>query len=275
MREKIKTLVESSKFQNFIITVIIFNAITLGLETSKPLMQSDYGIVIKLLDKTALTIFVIEIALKLFAYNLRFFKSAWNIFDFLIVGIAIIPAAGQFSVLRALRILRVLRLISSVKSMRSVVESLFKAIPGISSVMLIIGLLFYIFAVIGTKLFGGEFPEWFGTLGATMYSLFQIMTLESWSMGIVRPVMEIFPEAWIFFTSYILLTTFTMVNLFIAVIVNAMHTETDTSGADREAMAKRILKGQKTLNNKTDQKFVELNEKIDKLEKLLKKNKAK
>lgn len=269
MREKIKTLVESRKFQHFIIIIIIMNAVTLGLETSKSIMNSA-GHVIILLDKIALGIFIVEIILKLIARGLNFFKSAWNIFDFIIIGIAVTPSSGAFSVLRALRILRVLRLISSVQSMRSVVESLFRAIPGISSVILIIGLLFYIFAVIGTKIFGADFPEWFGDLGATMFTLFQIMTLESWSMGVVRPIMELYPQSWIYFTSYILLTTFTMVNLFIAVIVNAMHTETDTSTDDRKEMIKRITKGQMKLNKAREEDFNELSAKLDNLEKLIK-----
>jgi voltage-gated sodium channel len=264
MREKIKTLVESKKFNNFIVFIIIFNAITLGLETSKSIV-ADYGEILKALDRAVVGIFVIEIVMKLIVYRFKFFKSAWNILDLAIVGVAIIPSAGQFSVLRALRILRVLRLISSIKSMRSVVESLFKAIPGISSVILIIGILFYIFAVIGTKLFGADFPIWFGDLGKTLFTLFQIMTLESWSMGIVRPIMDLYPSSWIYFASYILLTTFTMVNLFIAVIVNSMQNETDTSDEDREKMTKIIVTNQKKLNKQTDEKFAELNKKLDEL----------
>ena len=128
-----------------------------------------------------------------------------------------------------------------VPTMRKVIEGLMRAIPGIASVAAIMMLFFYVFAVVGTHLYSATFPEWFGSLGATMYSLFQIMTLESWSMGIVRPVMEKHPEAWAFFVTYILVTTFTMLNLFIAIIVNAMHIDEEESArADRQALREAI-----------------------------------
>ena len=138
--------------------------------------------------------------------------------------IALVPASGQFSVLRALRILRALRLISGVPRMRKVVEALLRAVPGIGAVAALLLLVFYVFAVIATKLFGGDFPQWFGTIGESMYSLFQIMTLESWSMGIVRPVMQLFPFAWAFFVPFIIVSSFTVLNLFIAIIVDSMQT---------------------------------------------------
>jgi len=142
-----------------------------------------------------------------------------------VVAIALAPATEAFDVLRALRVLRVLRLISAVPRMRRVVGALLGAIPGIGAIVALLGLVFYVAAVMATKLFGASFPEWFGTLGRSLYSLFQIMTLESWSMGIVRPVMAVYPYAWAFFVPFILIATFTVLNLFIAVVVNAMHSE--------------------------------------------------
>ena len=142
----------------------------------------------------------------------------------MIVTIALVPASEQFSVLRALRILRALRLISGVPRMRRVVEALLRAVPGIGAVAALLLLVFYVFSVIATKLFGGAFPHWFGTIGESMYSLFQIMTLESWSMGIVRPVMQQFPFAWAFFVPFIIVSSFTVLNLFIAIIVDSMQT---------------------------------------------------
>jgi len=126
--------------------------------------------------------------------------------------------------------------------MRSVIGALFHALPGMGSIVAVLALIFYIASVMATKLFGAAFPDWFGSIGASMYSLFQVMTLESWSMGIVRPVMEAFPYAWIFFVSYILISTFTMLNLFIAVVVNAMQAEharevEAAQGQDASAMA--------------------------------------
>ena len=224
MVDRLKGFIESGAFQNFIIGVIIVNAVTLGLETSATAMNLA-GPVLIVLDRIALSIFIIEIVLKLVVYRLRFFRDAWNIFDFLVVGVTLMPAGEGLSVLRSLRILRVLRLISVVPSLRKVVHALLRAIPGMGSVVALLSLVFYVAAVMATKLFGASFPDWFGSIGASFYTLFQVMTLESWSMGIVRPVMEVYPYAWLFFIIFILLTTFAVLNLFIAIIVDAMAQE--------------------------------------------------
>ena len=194
-----------------------------------------FGFWLLALDHFILSVFVVEISAKLYAYRWRFFHDPWNVFDFLIVAIALIPASGPMAVLRALRILRVLRLISMVPRLRFVVESLLQAIPGIASIAALLVLLYYVFAVMATGLFGGAHPAWFGTLGKSMYTLFQIMTLESWSMGIARPVMETHPYAWLFFIPFILVATFTMLNLFIAIIVNTMQTMHDSTHMQEQA----------------------------------------
>ena len=234
MNEKIQAFVESTQVQRFIIILIVINAIILGMETSKPLMQA-YGFWFSLINGLILKVFVLELSLRLYVHRLRFFTQPWSIFDTAVVLVALIPGSQAFAALRALRVLRVLRLLSMVPTMRKVIEGLLAAIPGIASVASIMLLFFYVFAVVGTHLYSENFPQWFGTLGETMYTLFQVMTLESWSMGIVRPVMEQHPSAWAFFVIYILVTTFTMLNLFIAIIVNAMH-----SGEDELAMAARL-----------------------------------
>ena len=230
MIEKIRALIESSRFQNAIMVVIVLNAIIIGMETSSGLM-ARYGEILVALDRIAIVIFIVEIALKLIVYRISFFKNGWNIFDFVIVGAALLPTGGSLSVLRALRILRALRLISAMPKMRKVVQGLFAAIPSMGTVIVLLGLVFYIAAVMATKMFGSEFPQWFGTIGASLYSLFQIMTLESWSMGIVRPIMEVYSWAWLFFVPFVLVTSFVVLNLFIAIIVNAMHEETDEEQA--------------------------------------------
>jgi voltage-gated sodium channel len=234
MKEKIQTFVESTRVQTFIIVLIVINAVILGMETSRPLMQA-YGSWLTLANGLILYVFVIELLLRLYVHRLRFFTQPWSLFDAAVVSVALIPGSQAFAALRALRVLRVLRLLSMVPTMRKVIEGLLSAIPGIASVASIMLLFFYVFAVVGTHLYSENFPQWFGTLGNTMYTLFQIMTLESWSMGIVRPVMEQHPSAWAFFVVYILVTTFTMLNLFIAIIVNAMH-----SGEDKLANEARI-----------------------------------
>ena len=215
----------------FITTVIIFNAITLGLETSSSITAAAGG-VLRAIDQAVLAIFVIEMVLKLIAFDWRYFKNGWNVFDFTIVMIALLPASGALSVLRSLRILRVLRLVAIIPAMRKVVQALLAAIPGVTSVIALLLLVYYVFSVMATKLFGGSFPQWFGSLGDSMYTLFQIMTLESWSMGIVRPVMEQYPAAWALFVPFILLTTFAVINLFIAVIVNAMQEQHEADAGD-------------------------------------------
>jgi voltage-gated sodium channel len=222
LRQKTADFLERRLFGNFIIAVILFNAVLLGLETSATVMAAA-GPVILTLDKICLGIFVAELAAKFFAYRFAFFRSGWNIFDFLIVAISLAPGAQTFTVLRALRILRLLRVISVSPSLRRVVEGFVRALPGMGSVFLLMGMLFYIGAVMATKLFSASFPEWFGDLGNSAYTLFQIMTLESWSMGIVRPVMEAYPYAWAFFVPFIMVTTFAVVNLLVGLIVNSMQ----------------------------------------------------
>ncbi|WP_410216453.1 ion transporter [Paracoccus sp. (in: a-proteobacteria)] len=234
LRDRADAIVHSPKAQWFITAIILFNALILGLETSRMVMAT-IGPLILFLDALCLSIFVIEIALKLYARGGRFFRDGWNIFDLAVVGIALMPATQGLSVLRALRILRLLRIVSVTPRLRRVVEGFLSALPGMASVFLLMGIIFYIFAVMATKLFAGAFPEWFGDLGNSAYSLFQIMTLESWSMGIVRPVMEVFPQAWLFFVPFILVTTFAVMNLVVGLIVNSMqeaHQEEETAATE-------------------------------------------
>lgn len=222
VRVTLRRLTDSPRFQNAIIVLIAFNAVTLGLETSDAVMARAGGLLVAV-DRVLLAIFAFEILARIIAHGAGFFRDPWSIFDFVVVGVAVVPATENFSVLRALRVLRVLRLASVVPRMRRVVEALLSALPGLGSVVAILGLIFYVAGVMATHIFGDQFPQWFGTLGRSVYSLFQIMTLESWSMGIVRPVMEVYPYAWAFFVTFILISTFTMLNLFIAVVVNAMQ----------------------------------------------------
>jgi voltage-gated sodium channel len=233
-RTRLARWLETPMLVNGVMAVIIFNAVILGMETSEPIM-SRFGGLIVALDKLCLAIFVVEIGLKLIAHGSRYFKNGWNLFDFVIVGVALVPAAQSLSVLRALRILRVLRVISAAPRLRRVVEGFVLALPGMRSVFLLMAIIFYIGAVIATKLFAASFPEWFGTLGLSGYTLFQIMTLESWSMGIVRPVMEAYPYAWTFFVPFIMVTTFAVVNLLVGLIVNSMqdaHSQEDGERTD-------------------------------------------
>lgn len=223
-RQRLMVWLETPLIQRSLIALILVNAVILGLETSPSAMRA-WGPWFTTVDQAILAVFVVEIALRLAAHRLAFFRDPWSVFDFIVVAIALIPASGPLAVLRALRVLRVLRIITLVPSMKRVVGGLLSALPGLGSVSAIIGIIFYVAAVIATKLFGAAFPQWFGTLGDSAFTLFQVMTLEGWAMDIVRPVMEVFPLAWIFFLLFILSSTFTLLNLFIAVIVNAIQQE--------------------------------------------------
>ena len=234
LRGRLAAIAEDSRFQRTIIVLIVVNAVTLGLETSPAIMASA-GPALVMLDHAMLTVFVIELAIRIGAYGRSFFRDPWSLFDFIVVGLALAPTTENFSVLRALRVLRVLRLITAVPQMRRVIGGLLSALPGLGAVVAVLALMFYVAGVMATQIFGDVFPDWFGTLPKSLYSLFQIMTLESWSMGIVRPVMDVYPYAWAFFVPFILIATFTMLNLFIAVVVNAMQSYHEMEAEHSEA----------------------------------------
>jgi voltage-gated sodium channel len=221
-RQRLRAWLDEPRIRNAILSVIIFNAITLGLSTSHTVMGA-MGPVINMLDRIALAIFIVELTLKFYANGLAFFRSGWNIFDFVVVSLGLLPQTGALRALRALRVIRSLRILSVVPQMRAVVQALFEALPGMGAVMVMLGIVYYVFGVMATLMFGEKFDEWFGTLGRSCYSLFQIMTLESWSMGIVRPVMREYPYAWSFFVPFIIITSFSVLNLFIGILVNTMQ----------------------------------------------------
>nr|6SX5_A Chain A, Ion transport protein [Magnetococcus marinus MC-1]6SX7_A Chain A, Ion transport protein [Magnetococcus marinus MC-1]6SXC_A Chain A, Ion transport protein [Magnetococcus marinus MC-1]6SXE_A Chain A, Ion transport protein [Magnetococcus marinus MC-1]6SXF_A Chain A, Ion transport protein [Magnetococcus marinus MC-1]6SXF_B Chain B, Ion transport protein [Magnetococcus marinus MC-1]6YZ0_A Chain A, Ion transport protein [Magnetococcus marinus MC-1]6Z8C_A Chain A, Ion transport protein len=246
MSRKIRDLIESKRFQNVITAIIVLNGAVLGLLTDTTLSASSQNL-LERVDQLCLTIFIVEISLKIYAYGVRgFFRSGWNLFDFVIVAIALMPAQGSLSVLRTFRIFRVMRLVSVIPTMRRVVQGMLLALPGVGSVAALLTVVFYIAAVMATNLYGATFPEWFGDLSKSLYTLFQVMTLESWSMGIVRPVMNVHPNAWVFFIPFIMLTTLTVLNLFIGIIVDAMaitkeQEEEAKTGHHQEPISQTLL----------------------------------
>lgn len=221
-RRRLARFVESQPVQLTITILIVLNAAILGLETDREIFAA-YGGLLVTLDHICLAAFVVELLLKLLAYRGLFWKSGWNWFDFIVVAIALVPGIGPWAVLRSLRVLRVLRLFTVVPQLRRVVAAALHAIPGLASVLVVMAVFFYTAAVLATTLFGGTHPDWFGSIGKSLYTLFQVMTLESWSMGIVRPVMEAHPMAWAFFVPFIVIATFTILNLFIGIIVSTMQ----------------------------------------------------
>jgi voltage-gated sodium channel len=221
-RVKIARRVEAPLVQRIIVVLILVNAVVLGLETS-PEMMARMGGALVAVDRFCLLVFLAELLIKLVVYRSRFWRSGWNIFDFLVVAVAIVPGAGPWAVLRSLRVLRVLRLLTVIPSLRKVVAAFLHSIPGLAGVVAVMSIFFYTAGVLATRLFGEQYPDWFGSLPASLYTLFQVMTLESWSMGIVRPVMETHPFAWAFFVPFIVIATFTILNLFIGIIVSTMQ----------------------------------------------------
>jgi voltage-gated sodium channel len=231
----LRSIVSDPRTERFIMALIIFNAVTLGMETSQTVM-TRWGPLLHIVDRVILGVFVIELAARILVQRAAFFRDGWNIFDFIVIGISLAPATDAFTVLRALRVLRLLRLVTAVPSLRRVVGGLIGALPGMGSIVLLISLVYYVCAVMAVNLFGADFPDLFGTLGSSLFTLFTIMTLEGWVDGVVKPIMEKYPLAWMFFIPFIIATTFTVLNLFIGIIVNAMQTEHEKAvAAEREA----------------------------------------
>ncbi|UWQ39538.1 ion transporter (plasmid) [Leisingera aquaemixtae] len=258
LRDRAREFVERPWVTNTILGIIIFNAITLGLGTSAA-VRAHAGGLLDVIDTAVLTIFVLELALKLYAYGVRFFSSAWNIFDLVVVSFGLLPDSQGLSALRGLRVVRALRLLSVIPQMRAVVQALLDALPGMGAVIVMISIVFYVFGVMATMMYGQAFDEWFGTLGRSLYSLFQIMTLESWSMGIVRPVMEEFPFAWSFFVPFIVITAFSVLNLFIGLLVNTMQSAVE---AEAEAEFEKLRDLVKSETDVVDAHVLELHEQI-------------
>ena len=223
-------IVYSKYVQYFVTACIVLNSLQLGLDTfawwtSRVSKFSD------LTDNVFIWIFAAEVFLKLLSDKHRFFLSGWNIFDFLVVLISFVPGNGAFSILRAFRIFRTFRLLNKFRRLRLITESLIGSIPSIGWICFLLSIWFYICSVITTNLFRDRFPDWFGSIPRSMYSLFQIMTLESWSMGIVRPVMREYPYAWLVFIPFIIFATYTVMNLFIGILVSAIS---DVQAAERD-----------------------------------------
>jgi len=268
LSERVREFVERDVVRHTILAIIVFNAISLGLSTSEFVM-SKFGSVFIVLDRIVLTIFVIELLLKLFAYRINFFRNAWNVFDLLIVSLGLLPQSEGLSALRGLRVIRALRLLSAMPQMRAVVQALLAAVPGMGAVIIMISIVFYVFGVMATMMYGATFNVWFGTLGRSLYTLFQIMTLESWSMGIVRPVMAEHPTAWIFFVPFIIITAFSVLNLFIGLLVNTMQTAVEEdSDAEFEKFRNLIYNDIVQINKTMSDMHLELREMRIEIEKV-------
>lgn len=260
-RAQLRVLIERPGLRYTILALVILNAALLGLSTSDWVMER-FSALVYILDRAILAIFVLELLTKFYAYGRDFFKDAWNLFDLFVVSLGLLPQTTSMSALRALRVIRALRILSAVPQMRAVVQALFDALPGMGAVSIMLVIVFYVFAVMATIMFGGAFEPWFGTVGESFYTLFQVMTLESWSMGIVRPVMEVYPYAWAFFVPFIAMTAFSVLNLFIGLLVNTMQSAVD---ADAEQEFERLRDLVKLETDSVDQHVQELRTEIQEL----------
>ncbi|MFC4401713.1 ion transporter [Gracilibacillus xinjiangensis] len=218
--DMLRKFVMDIRFNRFITGLIIINAILIGLETF-PNIYAEYYNLFFVIDIVILAIFTIEVLLKIIVLRKSFFKNSWNIFDLIIVlGSVILYSTPYVGVLRIFRVLRVFRTITTIPTLRRIVAALFMAIPTISSVLLIMAIIFYVYAILGTSFFREISPEYFGDIFLSSVTLFQIFTLESWASGIFRPIFQQAPSSWLYFLSFIVITTFIMINLIVGEIVN-------------------------------------------------------
>lgn len=269
---KLYAIVESSKFQNFIMAVIIINSVIIGLETYSAIVGSSLGSILRVIDYICLFIFVVELILKLSVHRFSFFKNMTNVFDFFIITTSLLSSLYLLSIFRVMRVFRVLRTLRSLRSLRmisglerlkTIVVALEKSVSSILWTVLLLGIIYYIFAVIGTTLFGSQFPEWFGSLSITCYTLFQVMTLESWSMGISRPVMDVYPLAWLYFVPFVLVSAFVMMNVVVGIVVNTI------SEASDDAKKEKALEDENTAGSALRLEIIELKKQLEKIELLV------
>lgn len=235
-------LTDSKTFKNAIVLVILVNSIVLGLITSDTI-YSKFGDILELILSACVVVFTVEIILRIIAKGWRFFLNGWNIFDFLLVAIAFMPESGAAITFRIFRVLRALRMVSSMKRLRHIVAAILVSAPHVFWAAVLLMIIFYIFGIMGQNLFHETFPQWFGTLGETIYTLFQVTTLESWSMGIARPVMEVHPYAWCYFVPFVMLSSYIVLNVVVGVVVNAcgnLSDEDDVAKLKEEVEAKNV-----------------------------------
>jgi voltage-gated sodium channel len=239
MRPFARRVVDARWFEPWMIALILFNGVLIGLETSHEIMQA-YGRWLELGNDLILGIFVIEAALKITAVApnfRRYFGDGWNLFDFSVIVLSLLPATGQFAlVARLIRVLRVLRLVSAMPQLRLIVATLVRSIPSMGHVLMLLGIVFYIYAITGFHLFHNHDAEHWGTLGAALLTLFQIVTLEGW-VDVMEQALESRPWSWVYFVSFVLIGTFVVLNLFIAVVVNNLEA---SKAAELEALARPV-----------------------------------
>jgi voltage-gated sodium channel len=239
MKDFARRIVQARWFEPWMVGLILFNAVIIGLETSHEVMH-EYGRWLELGNDVILGVFVLEAVLKITAVApqfKRYFGDGWNLFDFTVVVLSFIPSTGEFAlVARLVRVLRVLRLVSAMPQLRLIVATLVRSIPSMGHVLMLLAIIFYIYAITGFHLFHEHDAERWGSLGAALLTLFQIVTLEGW-VEVMEKALEFRPLAWIYFVSFVLIGTFVVLNLFIAVVVNNLEA---SKAAELEALARPV-----------------------------------
>ncbi|MCQ2496519.1 MAG: ion transporter [Lachnospiraceae bacterium] len=275
--KKFREFVDGRLFNNFILVVIIINAVLLGLQTSKTVMENMGG-VLEIVDEIFLGIFILEMILKIIAYGLSYFKDGWNWFDMIIILLSVLSSLAFLSAFRVFRIFRVfrslkamrgMRMMSSLRHLRVIVQAIGRSIPSIAWTALLLVLIYYIFSIIGVSMFGEEFPDWFGNIGKSMYTLFQVMTLESWSMGISRPVMEVFSYAWMYFVPFVLISSFIVMNVVVGIVVNAISEVAEATKIEKKTAEAEQEELPADNNAKIAEEIAEVRKHLEELEKLL------
>lgn len=237
-RTALQRFVETPLFQSVVLALIIVNAVILGAETFAG-VKAQAGPWLTVADRIIVYAFLIEIGLRVIAWRAAYFRNGWNVFDFLIVAVSIGAATSGLAALRAFRVLRVLRVITVIPRMRVVVSALLDSIPGIASVGVVLALIVYVFAVIAATLYGPDHPDLFGDVFQAMYTLFQVMTLEGWP-DIASQVAQTHSRSWIFFLTFVLIATFTMLNLFVAIVVRVVE-------EDSEPVVDEVIENQRAI----------------------------
>ena len=222
LRDFCYTLTKSKRFEYFIVALILLNAVLLGVETL-PQVMNGFSFWVQLGFQVTLGIFIVEAALKMFAQwprPDRYFRDGWNVFDFAIIALALVPATGSFAIIaRMARLLRLLRLVSAVPELRLIVATLVRSIPSMMHVVVLMSLMVYVYAIIGYQMFHEHDPEHWRNLGIALLSLFRVVTLEDWT-DIMYKAMELHPLTWMYFVSFVIFGTFVVINMFIAVVIN-------------------------------------------------------
>ncbi len=233
MKDRANQIVRAPWFEYGIIAFILINGVILGLETSSALVE-QYGALMHVGNHVILGIFILEALIKMIAVAPqidRYFRDGWNIFDFSVIVFSLIPATGEFAMIaRLARLLRVVRLISTIPELRLIVSTLVRSIPSMIHVMTLMGVIFYVYAIMGYQLFHEHDPTHWRSLGISLLTLFRVVTLEDWT-DVMYTAMDFHPLSWIYFVSFVVLGTFVVINLFIAVVINNL----DEAKAERLA----------------------------------------